>query len=32
MLDITELFEPSNEVEMRGVPLRTRSVDIADTR
>jgi hypothetical protein len=32
MLDTTEPFEPSNKVEMRGVALRTRSVDIASTR
>jgi hypothetical protein len=32
MLDIAETFEPSNEVEMRGVALRTRSVDIVVTR
>jgi len=32
VLDTIEPFEPSNVVEMRGVDLRTRPVDIASTR
>jgi len=32
MLDATEPFEPSNEVEMRRLALRTRPVDISGTR